>query len=136
MFAMKVFDRQKLKGEQRLEQRMGMARYGNSMELVLNEILILGGLSHKNVIGLIEVIDSAFNVVEYLQTPPLYMVLEFASRGESLTWQPEFNRYVIPGREGGRYTEEEIQRVMKGATNGLGYRRVISARERHHPPRH
>jgi len=134
---MKVFDRQKLRSEVKISQRLGVIHYGNLLEMVLNEMLILGELDNKNIIGFVEVIDSSFNVHEYLENTPLYMIIEFAARGESLSWQPNLNRYSRVNRKDGepeRYSEEDVRRLMKGITNGLGYCWVTSARDGRAPP--
>ena len=134
-YALKVFDRQKLKSEIKIIKRMGIICYINLIEFVVNEILILGELNHKNVIKLVEVLDSDSKSKEFIESSPLYLVLEFAEHGESLTWNPNENNYCIKNQFNKRFNEQEINKIMKGAVNGLSYRLIISSFSWSHSPR-
>lgn len=65
---------------------MGIPMYVNLLDFVLNEILILGELDHKNVIKMIEVIDNPVDTKDHSEHSNLYMVLEYAEHGESMSW--------------------------------------------------
>jgi serine/threonine protein kinase len=113
---------------------MGVPHYVNLFDYVLNEILILGDLEHKNIAKMIEVIDDSGNSEDGITHSPLYMVLEFAGKGESLNWNPATRKFEHPQKKA--YSEEEIRKMMQNATNGLSYCRLNSALDRYHAPRH
>ena len=113
---------------------MGVPHYVNLFDYVLNEILILGDLEHNNIAKMIEVIDDSGNSEDGITHSPLYMVLEFAGKGESLNWNPATRKFEHPQKKA--YSEEEIRKMMQNATNGLSYCRLNSALDLYHAPRH
>ena len=95
-YALKVLDKQKLKEETKIIKKLNVPHYVNFLDYVLNEILILGDLEHKNIVEMIEVIDDSGSTEDVMSHSPLYMVLEFAEYGESLNWNTTLNKFELP----------------------------------------
>lgn len=110
--------------------------YVNLYDYVVTEMLIHGELNHRNVIKLIEVIDDAERVHRSVSLSPIYMVIEFAKYGESLSWNSSTNKFHISYREKKHYDESEIRKLIKDVVSGVGYRCLKSPQPRNYPPRH
>ena len=87
--------------------------YSNNLELVINEILNLGTLNHKNIVKLVEVIDDK----KYSE---LYMVIEYAKNGQIIEFDNNIVGYV-PFKNLKEIPEEKIKSIMRDLIMGLNY---------------
>ena len=116
-YALKIFDKEKLKKENILQKDGGEGVvYKDNFELVLNEILILGNLEQKNIIKLIETIDDS-------RYSELYLVLEFAGKGQIIEFDTDLKRYVIQDKNYKKefLDEDKILNILRGTISGLNY---------------
>lgn len=103
-----------------IRKKLGGVTHHDSFQNILNEILILGSIDHINVVKLVEVIDDQ-------RYPQLYIIMEFAEKGEVLQYQPDSNKFIVRDSELKYLPEAEIKRMMRQIVNGVNYRKVTSS---------
>ena len=111
------------------KQELGKIKHDNEFHKILNEIQILGDFNHNNVVRLLEVLDDK-------RFPLLYMILEFAERGELLELDMTTMRYSLPDTNEPYMEEKEIRKVTREIVDGLNYCRFKSTLKRDYSQRH
>lgn len=109
-----------------IKKKLGRVTHHDSFHNILNEVLILGSLDHLNVVKLVEIIDDD-------RYPQLYIIMEYAEKGEVLSYNSGTNRFVYRDGDMDYLPEEEIKRIMRQIVNGLNYRTINSARQGRYP---
>mmetsp|Transcript_47516 Transcript_47516/g.54705 ORF Transcript_47516/g.54705 Transcript_47516/m.54705 type:complete len:377 (+) Transcript_47516:47-1177(+) len=114
-FGLKIFKKNLLRRKREyISNPEGGMKIKTAWEDVLREIAIMKKLHHTNIIKLFEVIDDQ----EY---DKLYMVMEFASKGQILEWNEDDLVFYIEEHEDDDYGEERIRRMLCDIFKGLGY---------------
>jgi [calcium/calmodulin-dependent protein kinase] kinase len=83
----------------------------------MREIALMKKMDHPNVIKLHEVIFDE-------EKGKLYLVLEYADRGQLIEWDEENGRFFFPDERKEQYLhEEELITIFQDCVLGLAYRK-------------
>lgn len=119
-YAIKIIDKESLMSQKNIvRKKLGRVTHHDNFQNILNEILILGSIDHINVVKLVEVIDDQ-------RYPQLYIVLEYAEKGEVLQYDADKNRFVVRNSDIKYLPETDIKRMMRQIVNGLNYCKIKS----------
>lgn len=123
MFAIKIFDKEKLKKDVKVTvTKDGKKEYTNAYDNVKEEIEIMKCLDHPNVIKMHEVIDDE-------EDQNMFIVLDYAAKKQLLNFNNESNEFFNntfeeimhkPSISESDY-EKGIRHVMRNLVNGLEY---------------
>lgn len=127
LVAVKIFSKSVLKRCRTMKRNKKSRRVKiqTALQLVEREIAVMKKLSHPNLVNLYEVIDSP-------QSDMLYMVLDYMTLGEILTYQndgtfrrkdprPGSTKCQVPGLVNGHFTEEQAELYFVDILHGLAY---------------
>ena len=112
-----------------VKQQLGKIKHDDHFHNILNEIQILGDYNHVNVVRLVEVLDDK-------RYPLMYMILEFAEKGELLEYDFAKKRFSLRDTNEPYMEELEIKRVTREIVDGLNYCKLTSALKRDHTQGH
>ena len=127
LVAVKIFSKSILKRRRTMERdkKSKRIKVRTALEQVEREIALMKKLSHPNLVTLYEVIDSP-------ESDMLYMVLEYMTLGEILTYQndgtfrrkdprPGCSKYQVQGITNGHFDEEQAALYFVDILHGLAY---------------
>jgi len=127
LVAVKIFSKSILKRRRTMERdkKSKRVKVKTALQQVEREIALMKKLSHPNLVNLYEVIDSP-------ESDMLYMVLEYMTLGEILTYQndgtfrrkdprPGCSKYQVQGIMNGHFNEEQAALYFVDILHGLAY---------------
>ena len=123
-FAIKIFDRDELNKRMMPDKDGDKKKMHTLMKNVMDEIDIMSSLNHPNVIRIHEIINDP-------DDKSLFIVMEYAAKGELLSFNEETGRFYKTGKDDKELEKEqvmdttererEIRRIMRELVNGLEY---------------
>jgi serine/threonine protein kinase len=127
LVAVKIFSKSILKRRRTMERdkKSHRVKVRTALQQVEREIALMKKLSHPNLVGLHEVIDSP-------ESDMLYMVLEYMPLGEILTYQndgtfrrkdprPGCHKFLVQGIVNGHFNEVQAALYFVDILHGLAY---------------